>query len=102
CSLFHLMGALFRRPAVVAIVYSFFLETILGNMPGNMKRISLGFYTRCMMFEEAQAYGIQPEKPSIYLPVEGTTALAVLIGVTVVLLGVGMAVFARSEYHELT
>src|SRR5207249_3212008 len=29
CALFHLMGACFRRAAVVALVYSFFLETIL-------------------------------------------------------------------------
>src|SRR5262249_32138393 len=102
CALFHFMGAFFRRPAVVAIVYSFFLGTILGNMPGHMKRVSIGLYTRCMMFEEGQGYGIQPEKPSIYLPVDGGTAQAVLIGVTVLLLAVGMAVFARSEYPEVT
>jgi ABC-type transport system involved in multi-copper enzyme maturation permease subunit len=102
CALFHLMGALFRRSAVVAIVYSFFLETILGNMPGYMKRVSIGFYTRCMMFEEAQSYGIQPEKPSIYLPVDGLTAQLVLAGSTIVFLGIGMVVFTRTEYHDLT
>jgi ABC-2 type transport system permease protein len=101
CSLFHLIGALFRRPAVVAIVYSFFLETILGNMPGYMKRISIGYYVRCMMFERAQGYGIQPEKPSIYLPVDGATAAAVLMGATVGFLVLGMAVFSRSEYQDL-
>src|SRR5262249_8686862 len=41
CSLFHFLGACFRRPAVLAIVYTFFLETIVGNMPGSMKRISI-------------------------------------------------------------
>lgn len=102
CSLFHLMAACFRRAAVVALVYSFFLETILGNMPGLLKRVSLGFYTRCMMFEAAQDYGIQPEKPSVYLPVSGTTAWLVLAGVTVVLLVAGMAWFSRTEYQDLT
>jgi hypothetical protein len=102
CSLFHLMGACFRRAAVVALVYSFFLETILGSMPGYMKRISVGFYTRCLMFEAAQDYGVQPEKPSIYLPVDSLTAWCVLLGVTVVLLVVGMTIFARSEYQDLT
>ncbi len=101
-SLFHLMGATFRRPAIVAIVYCFFLETILGNMPGNMKRVSLGFYTRCMMFDEASEFGIEPEKPSIYLPVDGTTASLVLVTVTLTLLVVGMIVFSRTEYHKLT
>lgn len=100
CSLFHLMGACFRRSAVIAIVYSFFLETILGNMPGYLKRVSISFYTRCLMFDAAQGYGVQPEKPSIYLPVDAATAWGVLGGVTVVLLVMGMVVFARTEYRD--
>jgi ABC-2 type transport system permease protein len=100
-ALFHLMSAIFRRPAVIAIVYSFFLETVLGAMPGYMKRISIGFYTRCLMFDAAQDQGLPPpERASIYLPVEPLTAWAVLLGVTAVLLMVGMMVFARSEYCE--
>jgi hypothetical protein len=95
------MGACFRRPAIVAIVYSFFLEIVLGMMPGYMKRLSITFYTRCLMYDVARGYGVQPEKPSIYLPVDGPTAWAVLLGATAVFLAVGMIVFARSEYHEL-
>jgi hypothetical protein len=99
-SLFLFVGAAFRRPAVVAIVYSFFLETILGNMPGYLKRASISFYTRCMMFEAGRDYDVQPEKPSVYLAVDGTTALCVLIGVTVVLIAVGMVWFAHAEYKS--
>jgi ABC-type transport system involved in multi-copper enzyme maturation permease subunit len=101
CALFHLMGACFRRPAVVAIVYSFFLETILGNMPGYMKRVSIGFYVRCMMFEQAQSYGIQPEKPSIYLPVDSQTAAGVLLGAALASIVLGMLIFSRSEYYDI-
>ncbi|HTU21829.1 MAG TPA: ABC transporter permease subunit [Gemmataceae bacterium] len=100
-SLFYLMGAFFRRPAVAAIVYAFFLEVIFGNMPGYLKRISIGFYTRCMMFDAASAFGIQPERPDIFLPVDGTTALTVLLGLTVALLGTGMLVFSRAQYQEI-
>jgi hypothetical protein len=100
-ALFLLMGAYFRRPAVVAILYSFCLEAVLGNMPGYLKRVSINFYTRSLMFEVAQDYGVQPENPSVYLPVEGATALAVLLGGTAVLLAVGMAVFSQSEYQEV-
>jgi len=82
----------FRRPAVVAIVYAFFLEVIFGNMPGYLKRISIGFYTRCMMYEAAQDYGVQPERPDIFLPVSGPTALAVLIGS-------GAAIFGEHLTH---
>jgi hypothetical protein len=102
CALFHLMGACFRRAAIVAIVYSFFLETIVGNMPGYMKRISISFYTRCMMFDAAVDYGIEPEKPSVYLPVDGATACWVLAGLTVVFVALGMVVFSRTEYQDLT
>lgn len=101
-ALFHLMGACFRRAAIIALVYSFFLETILGSMPGYMKRISLSFYTRCIMFEAAQDYGVQPEKASIYLPVTANAAWLVLGGVTIALLVAGMVVFSRSEYQDLT
>jgi hypothetical protein len=100
-ALFHLMGACFRRAAVIALVYSFFLETIFGNMPGHMKRMSISFYTRCLMFDAARDLGVQAEKPSIYLPVEGVTAWSVLLGITAVFLAVGMFVFARSEYRDL-
>ncbi len=102
CALFHLLSALFRRAAVVGLVYSFFLEAILGNMPGLMKRVSLGFYTRCLMFDLAEAYGVRPERASVYLPVSGPTAAAVLVAVTAVLLLAGMAWFSRSEYRDLT
>jgi hypothetical protein len=97
-SLFFLMGALFRWPAIMAIVYAFFLETIMGNMPGHLKRVSISFYTRCMMFEASTDYGVQPEKPLVYLPVDGTTAWLVLMGVTIGLLLVGMVFFSRQEF----
>lgn len=100
-SLFCLMGAFFRRPAVAAIVYAFFLEVIFGNMPGYLKRVSIGFYSRCMMFDAASEFGIQPERPEIFLPVDGTTAVSVLLGLTIALLGIGVIVFSRSQYQEI-
>jgi ABC-type transport system involved in multi-copper enzyme maturation permease subunit len=99
-ALFHLMGAFLHRPAIVAIVYSFFLETIMGNMPGYLKRLSISFYARCMMYDAAQVQGLQPEKPSIYLPVDGDTACWVLLGVTLALLVIGMVWFSRTEYRD--
>ncbi len=97
-ALFQLFGAYFRRPAVMALLYSFFLEVFLGNMPGYMKRVSLGFYTRCMMYEAAETLGVQPDNPTVYMPVSGPTAAAVLLGLTAVLVGLGMVVFSRQEY----
>ena len=97
------MGACFRRAAVVAIVYSFFLETVLGNMPGYMKRISIGFYSRCLMLEAMEGQGVNsPEKPSVFMPVAGTTAWTVLLSLTVLFLIIGMMAFSRSEYHDMS
>jgi ABC-type transport system involved in multi-copper enzyme maturation permease subunit len=98
-ALFCLVGAMFRRPAVVALVYVFFLEMVLNLMPGYIKRVSISYYARCMMFEAAQDYGIGPENPYAFLAVSGSTALTVLIAITLVLLAVGMAVFTRKQYQ---
>jgi ABC-type transport system involved in multi-copper enzyme maturation permease subunit len=101
-SLFYLFGAFFRRPAIVSIVYTFFLEAILGNMPGYLKRVSLNFYTQCMMYDSLRVHGIDPPRPQVFLPVEGATACAILLGATAALLALGMLWFARKEYHEVS
>ena len=95
------MGAWFRRAAVVALVYSFFLELILGNMPGYLKRVSIGFYARCLMYERASDFGVQPDKPGVFLPVDGSTAVLVLAGGAAALIAVGMWLFSRTQYHEV-
>lgn len=101
-ALFHLMGAWFRRAAIVAILYSFFLETVMGNLPGYLKRASISFYTRCLMFDRAHDFGLQPERPAIYIPVSGPSAAIVLGVLTATLLLIGTMVFSRSEYLDLT
>jgi hypothetical protein len=101
-SLFCLMGAYFRRPAVMGIVYVFFLEIVFNAMPGYVKRVSIGFYARCMMFDAAHDYGVQPRNALAFLPVSGTWALAVLAALTLTLLVLGMVVFSRTQYQEVT
>lgn len=100
-ALFHLMGACLRRAGIVALLYAFFLETVAGNMPGLIKRLSISFYMRCMMFEHGRDYGIGPVNPALYQPVNGTTAAWVLAGATLLLLAAGMVVFTRSEYLDV-
>jgi hypothetical protein len=70
-------------------------------MPGYMKRVSISFYTRCLMFDAADTLGVQaPERLGIYLPVDGATALGVLLATTAVLLVAGMVAFSRLEYRD--
>ena len=102
CALFHLMGACFRRPAVFAILYTFFLETAVGNLPDYLKRGSVSFYIRCLMYDAAQDYGIHPTNPQFFLPVSGQVAWIVLASFTVCLLGIGVWIFSRNEYLDLS
>jgi hypothetical protein len=101
-ALFHLMGACVRRAPVLAILYAFFLETIAGNLPGHLKRLSISFYARCLMFDRAHGFGLHPDRPNIYLPVSGPIALGVLAGATVCFLLIGMFLFTRREYLDLS
>ena len=99
-ALFHLIAAAFRRPAIVGLIYSFFFETLVGDLPGDLKRMSLSFYIRSLMFEAVEPLDIAPDQLTVYNPVGASTAWGVLAGATVVFLVVGMVVFARSEYRE--
>ena len=75
---------------------------LLVVLPGYVKRVSISFYTRCLMFDAAETQGIQPIKPSVYLPVSSGVAWCVLLLLTVGLLLVGMMIFARAEYQDLS
>jgi ABC-2 type transport system permease protein len=100
-ALFHLMGAVFRRPAVIAILYAFFLETVLGNLPGHLKRASINFYARSLMYDSASIYQLQPDRPLLYNAVTGPVAVTVLVSATLLLLVLGCWVFWRTEYLDL-
>jgi ABC-type transport system involved in multi-copper enzyme maturation permease subunit len=99
-SLFLLIGAVFRRPAVVAILYSFCLEMVMGNMPGYLKRLSISFYARCLMMDQAAEYGIEMEQAVVFLPVSSLEATITLASAALGLLLLGMIVFSYAEYSE--
>ncbi len=99
-ALFHAMGSIFRRPAVIALLYAFFVENFVGDLPGSWKRISISFYTRCLVYEGAEAEGWSLTNPTIFMPVLPSTAWIMLGVLTVGLTFVGMAWFARAEYRE--
>jgi ABC-type transport system involved in multi-copper enzyme maturation permease subunit len=100
-ALFHTLAAAFRHSAMLALLYSFFIETVVGNLPRDLKRFSLSFYMRSMMYDEARGLGIGPENPLIYQTVSGTTAWLVLAAATAGLLIVGCIVFSRREYLDV-
>jgi ABC-type transport system involved in multi-copper enzyme maturation permease subunit len=100
-SLFVLIGAWFRRSTIIAVAYSFVLEAVVGNLPGMVKRASIAFYARCMVFA-SDIPGVKPDESSMFMEVSGPTAVRVLVGVAAALFVIGMFVFARREYNDLT
>lgn len=100
-ALFFFIGSYFRRPAIVSLVYAFFFEIWVSNMPGFLKRASVSFYVRCIMFDAGKDYAVNSESPWAYLPVDGGTASMILGLATIGLLLLGMGLFSRLEYASV-
>ena len=100
-ALFHLIGAVFPRPAVVSLVYAFFIESLASDLlPGTLKRVSVSYYSRCLVYHDALEEGWQLEHPLVLQPLSPETCWGVLIGVTVALTALGMFWFSRTEYQD--
>jgi ABC-2 type transport system permease protein len=100
-ALFHLFGALFSRPAVIALLYAFFFETLLSELPipGTLKRLSINYYTRCLLYSSAGPEGVPVESASLFVPVSDAFAWSALLGITVGVTALGMWLFSRLENH---
>jgi len=104
-ALFLLVGASFRHGTIISLAYWFFLEVLFGNMPGIIKRISVAFYVRSMIYDAGADLDIGPVgrmAREMFLPVSGDTARTVLIFTTLGLLLVGIVAFTRREYRDVS
>ena len=99
-SLFHLFAVLFRHSTIVALIYSLFMETILGAMPGIIKRVAVNFYGRSMMYELAGDFGVQ--EPLFFQAVEQSTAQTMLLIFAFGGIILAALIFSRKEYRDLS
>jgi hypothetical protein len=99
-ALFHLIGAVFRRPVVVGLVYVFFFEALVAVLPGSLKLLSLTFYARSLMYNGAAAAGYPVDMLEVPGAVSPTNAWVVLTTATFGLTALGMWLFARAEYRD--
>ena len=101
-SLFHVLGAVFRRGTIISLAYAFFMELLLGNMPGIVKRIAVSFYYTCMIYDEGQDLSIKlPMGTDLFLPIDGPAAASILTIVSLGLILLGTVVFTRREFRDL-
>jgi ABC-type transport system involved in multi-copper enzyme maturation permease subunit len=103
-ALFQLVGAVFRRPAVVGLVYVFFFETLVASLPGSLKQLSLNFYAKSLLYNEATEAiaAVKPETLDVYAPVDPATAWATILLAAAGLTLVGMWLFGRQEPADET
>jgi len=102
-ALFLGVGALFRHGTIIALVYWFFLEVLFGNMPGIIKRVSIAFYIRCMVYDAGSPFELGPRSRvarEMFLPVSAVTS-AVVLSITILgLLVLGAWCFESREYRD--
>jgi ABC-type transport system involved in multi-copper enzyme maturation permease subunit len=103
-ALFQLVGAVFRRPAVLGLVYIFFFETLVANLPGSLKQLSLNYYVRSLMYNEASGVSraTATESLDVYAPADSTTSWVMLALAAAALTGLGMWLFSRAEPKDET
>lgn len=101
-ALFHLLGAIAPRPAVIGLAYIFFFETLVANLPGSLKQLSLNYYVRSALFDAAskRVSTLTPESLDVYAPADANTAWLTLILATVAVTVIGAILFERAETKE--
>jgi ABC-2 type transport system permease protein len=98
--LFHLFAVLLRHSTIAALVYAIFLEFLLGVMPGIVKRITVNYYSRSLMYSLAATEGLQ--RPSWFEPISVTAATWMLAAIAGGSLLLALVVFQFREYRDLT
>jgi ABC-type transport system involved in multi-copper enzyme maturation permease subunit len=112
---FHMVGAVFRRPTVVALVYVFFFEVLVANLPGGLKQFSLNYYLRSLFYNRLATATpnallrelrplVEGDKDPVarFDPAEPLTAWIVLLVVSVGVTAVGAWLFGRLEPKDET
>jgi len=101
-SLFHFFAVTFRHSTIIALIYSLFMELLLGNMPGIVKRVAINYYGRSLMYASGVPLGLERPDPQWFEPISAASATLALIGIAVGGLLIALVVFQRREYTDLT
>jgi ABC-type transport system involved in multi-copper enzyme maturation permease subunit len=100
--LFHFFAVCFRHATILALLYSLFMELLVGNMPGIIKRVALNYYGRSLMFSAGEPHGLRPPDARWFELLEQSVASNALLGIAAALLAAAAIVFQRREYRDLT
>ena len=100
--LFHLFAVAFRHATVIALVYALFMELLLGNLPGIIKRVAVNYYGRSILYAAGAEQGLEPPDPQWFEPISTQAASWALAGIALGGLLLAIVIFSRREYRDLT
>ncbi|HWB12408.1 MAG TPA: ABC transporter permease subunit [Pirellulales bacterium] len=98
--LFHMFAVLLRHSTIAALVYALFMEMLLGNMPGIVKRLAVNYYGRSLMYAAGATDGVQ--RPGWFEPISGGAAGWTLAGIAAGSLLLAIIIFQVREYRDLS
>ncbi len=103
-SVFLLLGAMFRHGTILSLAYWFFLEVLLLQMPGTVKRITVSYYVHCMLYSAGSTYKLGPRTAAdleMFAAITGDSAATALFIGIVGITAIGATAFSRREFTEL-
>jgi ABC-2 type transport system permease protein len=100
--LFHLFAVTFRHSTIIALIYALFMEVLLGNLPGIVKRVAVNYYGRSIMYAAGEPEGLKPPPAEWFEPLSVSVATWTLIGIAVGGIVLAAVLFSRREYRDLT
>jgi ABC-type transport system involved in multi-copper enzyme maturation permease subunit len=100
--LFHFFAVCFRHATILALLYSLFMELLIGNMPGIIKRVAINYYGRSLMYSAGRPHGLRAPDDRWFELLEPATAAWALVGIAIALMFAAMLIFQCREYRDLT
>jgi ABC-2 type transport system permease protein len=100
--LFHLFAVAFRHSTIIALIYALFMELLLGNLPGIIKRVAVNYYGRSIMYDAGANEGLPRPDARWFELLAPETAAWALAGIAVSGLALAILIFSRREYRDLT
>jgi ABC-type transport system involved in multi-copper enzyme maturation permease subunit len=98
-ALFASAGALFKRPMLIGLGYTFVYEGFLGNLPGANQKATVQYYLRSFLFSERRELLADVEEAIFSIPLAEPGAAVRALGLILVgALVLGAWRFTRREY----
>lgn len=98
-ALFAAAGALFKRPMLIGLGYTFVYEGFLGNLPGSTQKSTVVFYLKSYLFSPHPGLGGEVGEQLFATPLaEPGKAVLMLALILLGILALGAWRFSRREY----